>query len=43
VRLDRIAFDGLDEVIVEAWLAGAPKRLTEAYEPGSPTGRATSS
>lgn len=30
VRLDRIDVDGLDAVIVEAWLARAPKRLEEA-------------
>ncbi len=31
VRLDRIALDDLDEVIVEGWLARAPKRLAKAY------------
>src|SRR2546423_635761 len=31
VRLEEIALDGLDEVIVEAWLARAPKRLAESY------------
>jgi hypothetical protein len=31
VRLDAIAVDDLDEVIVEAWLARAPKRLVTAY------------
>jgi hypothetical protein len=31
VRLDRIALDDLDEVVVEAWLARAPKRLVKAY------------
>lgn len=31
VRLDRIAVQDLDEVIVEAWLAQAPKRLVEVY------------
>lgn len=31
VILDRIALDGLDEVIVEAWLARAPKRLAKSY------------
>lgn len=31
VRLDRIAVEGLDEVIVEAWLARAPKRLAKSY------------
>jgi hypothetical protein len=31
VRLDRIALEGLEEVVVEAWLARAPKRLVKAY------------
>ncbi len=31
VCLDRIALDDLHEVIVEAWLARAPKRLAKAY------------
>jgi hypothetical protein len=31
VRLDRIGLDELEEVIVEAWLVRAPKRLAEAY------------
>ena len=31
VKLDRIAVEDLDEVIVEAWLARAPRRLAEAY------------
>jgi hypothetical protein len=31
VRLDRITLEDLDEVIVEAWLARAPKRLVQAY------------
>ncbi len=31
VRLDRIGLDDLHEVIVEAWLARAPKRLVKAY------------
>ena len=31
VRLDRISVDDLDEVVVEAWLARAPKRLVAAY------------
>ena len=31
VRLDRIAVDDLQEVIVEAWLARAPNRLAKAY------------
>ena len=35
VRLDRIAPEDLDEVVVEAWLARAPKRLVKAYLEGS--------
>lgn len=31
VRLERISVEALDEVIVEAWLAAAPKRLVKAY------------
>jgi len=31
VRLDEITVEDLDEVIVEAWLARAPKRLVKAY------------
>jgi hypothetical protein len=31
VRLEQIGLDDLREVIVEAWLARAPKRLAEAY------------
>jgi hypothetical protein len=31
VRLDQIAIDDLEEVIVEAWLARAPKRLAMSY------------
>ncbi|MDQ6775513.1 MAG: MmcQ/YjbR family DNA-binding protein [Actinomycetota bacterium] len=31
VRLDKIAVDELEEVIVEAWLARAPKRVAKAY------------
>jgi hypothetical protein len=31
VRLDRIGLDDLREVIVEAWLARAPKRLGKSY------------
>jgi hypothetical protein len=31
VRLDRISLEGLKEVIVEAWLARAPKRLAQKY------------
>ena len=31
VRLERIRLDELEEVIVEAWLCQAPKRLTRKY------------
>lgn len=31
VRLDRIAREDLEEVVVEAWLARAPGRLGDAY------------
>jgi hypothetical protein len=31
VRLDRIGLEDLNELIVEAWLARAPKRLAQAY------------
>ncbi len=31
VRLQRIAVEELDEVITEAWLARAPKRLADAF------------
>src|SRR5947207_2851201 len=31
VKLDRVALDVLEELIVEAWLARAPKRLADAY------------
>jgi hypothetical protein len=31
VRLDRIGLEDLGELIVEAWLARAPKRLAETY------------
>jgi hypothetical protein len=31
VRLERIGLEDLREVIVEAWLARAPKRLAETY------------
>jgi hypothetical protein len=31
VQLERIALEDLTEVIVEAWLARAPKRLAKAY------------
>jgi hypothetical protein len=32
VRLDRISVEDLNEVIVEAWLARAPKRLARALD-----------
>ena len=31
VRLDRISLEVLKEVIIEAWLARAPKRLAQSY------------
>ena len=31
VRLDRVGAEELDELIVEAWLDRAPKRLAQAY------------
>jgi hypothetical protein len=31
VLLDEIDLDGLDEVIVDAWLCRAPKRVADAY------------
>ncbi len=31
VRLDRIGVDELEELVVEAWLDRAPKRLAEAF------------
>jgi hypothetical protein len=34
VLLEKIDLDGLDEVIVEAWLARAPKRLAGEYLAG---------
>ena len=30
-RLDRISIEDLEEVVVEAWLSRAPKRLAQAY------------
>jgi hypothetical protein len=36
VRLDRIAVEELDEVILEAWLARAPSRLAVAFLDQSP-------
>ena len=35
VRLERIAGEDLEEVVTEAWLARAPRRLAEAYLEGS--------
>ena len=35
VRLERIAGEDLEEVLTEAWLARAPRRLAEAYLEGS--------
>ncbi len=35
VRLERIGLEDLREVIVEAWLARAPKRLAEEYAQGA--------
>lgn len=35
VRLDRIGLDELSELIEEAWLARAPKRLANAYLEGA--------
>ena len=41
VRLDRIGLADLHELIVEAWLARAPKRLVSAFlEESAPLGRA---
>ena len=34
VRLERIPVDELEELIVDAWLARAPKRLAQAYIDG---------
>jgi hypothetical protein len=31
IRLEAIGLDLLEEVIVEAWLASAPKRLADAF------------
>src|SRR5919109_2786610 len=35
VQLDRIALDELAELIVDAWLVRAPKRLADAYVEGA--------
>ena len=34
VRLDRITFEDLEEVVTEAWLARAPNRLARTYVEG---------
>jgi hypothetical protein len=36
VRLDRIATEDLEEVVTEAWLVRAPRRLVDAYLENSP-------
>jgi hypothetical protein len=36
VRLERIALDELEELIVDAWLCQAPKRLASEYEKTHP-------
>jgi hypothetical protein len=36
VRLDRIALDELEELLVEAWLSRAPKRLAAEYLDAAP-------
>ncbi|EHN12210.1 hypothetical protein PAI11_08860 [Patulibacter medicamentivorans] len=38
VRLDRVTRDGLRDLIVDAWLARAPKRLVDAYVQASDGG-----
>ena len=37
IRLDRIPLDELEEIVVEAWLARAPKRALRDYL-GGPNG-----
>lgn len=39
VRLDRISLADLEEVVVEAWLCRAPKRLADAWERADGGGR----
>jgi hypothetical protein len=39
VRLEAIALDELEELIVEAWLARAPARLARDYLAGHPPPR----
>jgi hypothetical protein len=36
VRLERIAVDELEELVIEAWLARAPKRLAKQYLDANP-------
>jgi hypothetical protein len=36
VRLDRLPVEGLEEVVTEAWLDRAPRRLVQAYLDGLP-------
>ena len=31
IRLEQIAIDELEELVIDAWLARAPKRLADAY------------
>jgi hypothetical protein len=38
VRLDLVAREDLDEVVTEAWLTRAPKRLAKAYLDAGPQG-----
>ncbi|MGH2888241.1 MAG: hypothetical protein ACRDNJ_01305, partial [Solirubrobacteraceae bacterium] len=43
-RLERMSAELLEEVVVEAWLVRAPRRLAEAYERArQETGRSRSS
>jgi hypothetical protein len=36
VQLERLGLEDLDELVVEAWLARAPKRLAQAYLDAAP-------
>jgi len=38
VRLEQIGLDDLHELVVEAWLSRAPKRLAKAFLGSGPTG-----
>lgn len=31
IRLEQIAIDELEELVIDAWLARAPKRVADAY------------